>query len=202
MKNSDFYKPNQTTYKNTRVAEISLSDHSKDRNVILRNKIVKKILNRNRKTETDTVLDSISGKRVQLHVDYPVIDGVMVYMTKRPRVGNLKNGIDYTTVVVKGTKYYVFTFSVDTLVFTTKYTRDDLEECLVMGRLYSKTAFFSSIGLNKKDKLGKFVVHSKSLYHNGSRITNFISKYSKIRRDWVSPDKVEEAPKRSWWSWW
>lgn len=206
MQNRVFYKKNGHAYKNKKTSSVSIYKNSSDDMVNLCNRVLKKILNRRRKTEKDTMNCSISGKSTTLFVDYPVVDGIMVYIRNRPKP-ELKRGIDYEVVSVKRTKYYVFLISLDSLKYLMRKTVEEIDNDIVIGRLYSKRAFCKMIGKNKNIKLGEFLIHSKSLYHNGTRISNFISKYYKLKHsvdewDSVVEEDVVEVPTKSWWQWW
>ena len=174
--------------------------------------VLKKILTSRRKSERNLMYCSINMNPLELFVDYPLLDGIMVYMNKRPDM-RLKRGIDYQLAIIKRVKYYVFPLSYDALSVTLKKERSVLEETFIPGRIYSRAYFLKNIGMRKnKVKLGKFLIHSQSLYHNGSRITNFISKYYNIRSSMEEWEGVEEvtsevsepvvATKKSWWSFW
>lgn len=209
MENKVFYKKNGGEYKNPKTWSISLYNRSTDKIAKLRNSLIKRVLNRRRTCERDTILCSISGKPIQLFVDYPVLDGVLVFMKKKP-CSKLVEGIDYTVLKFNRQKYYIFSISLDSLVYILKRSRSDLEKKIVMGRIYSKRAFLKKFGLQKKDNISKFLVHSKSLYHNGNKISYFINKYKNIKRgveEWDEADtikEVETAPQQtsSWWKWW
>ena len=212
MSNREFYKKNGIAYDNSNVYTSSIYKNTRDRSDILRNRIAKKILTSRRKSERNYVPCSISMNPLELFVDYPLLDGIMVYMNKRPDM-RLKRGIDYQLAIIKRVKYYVFPLSYDALSVTLKKERSVLEETFIPGRIYSRAYFLKNIGMRKnKVKLGKFLIHSQSLYHNGSRITNFISKYYNIRSSMEEWEGVEEvtsevsepvvATKKSWWSFW
>ena len=202
MQSREFYKKNGRTYKNEATLSMSIHKNSTDSMANLRNSIVKKLLNRVRKTEKDYIYCSISGKPVTLFSDYPVVDGVLVYIKNKPK-SKLKKGIDYEVVSVRRQKYYIFAISLKSLEMIMCKTVRNIEERVIVGRLYSKRAFCKIIKKNKNIKLGEFILHSKSLYHNGTRISNFISKYYKLKSsvDEWEEEKIEE-PKKSWWQWW
>ena len=201
MSNREFYKKNGCTYKNKATLSMSIHKNSTDSMANLRNSIVKKLLNRVRKTERDYISCSISGKPVTLFSDYPVVDGVLVYIKNKPK-RELKRGIDYKVVSVRRQKYYIFAISLKSLEMITRKPVEEIEEGVIIGRLYSKRAFCKIIKKNKNIKLGEFILHSKSLYHNGTKISNFISKYYKLKSSVEEWEEVVEEPKKSWWQWW
>jgi len=201
MQSREFYKKNGCTYKNKAILSMSIHKNSTDSMANLRNSIVKKLLNRVRKTERDYISCSISGKPVTLFSDYPVVDGVLVYIKNKPK-RELKRGIDYKVVSVRRQKYYIFAISLKSLEMITRKPVEEIEEGVIIGRLYSKRAFCKIIKKNKNIKLGEFILHSKSLYHNGTKISNFISKYYKLKSSVEEWEEVVEEPKKSWWQWW
>ena len=80
MQNRVFYKKNGHAYKNEGTLSMSIHKNSADSMTNLCNSIVKKLLNRVRKTEVNSINCSISGKPVTLFSDYPVVDGILVYI--------------------------------------------------------------------------------------------------------------------------
>ena len=209
MSNREFYSKNGISYENPKTHTTSLYNITRDKGEICRNSIAKKIMSKRRHSERNYVRCSISMTSLELFVDYPIVDGILVYMTKKPSL-QLKRGIDYQLVVIKRVKYYVFPISFDALSVTLKEERGVLEEKFIPGRVYSRSYFLKRLGMKKnRVKLGTFILHSQSLYHNGSRITNFISKYNNIRNSVEEWDDSVEVPKeepveqkRSWWSFW
>ena len=208
MRIREFYKVNGDDYINANTRSASIYESTNDNISQLRNRIVKKLLNLRMKSERNNVYCSISGKPMELFIDYPIVDGVLVYIKHCPK-STLKCGIDYFTVTVKRVKYYIFPISKEALCYLTHKTVEELEKRVILGRLYSKPAIMKRLSLSKKNKLGDFVLRSKSLYHNGTKLSNKISKYYKLSKgieDWETPEEVETtpepAPSKSWWQWW
>jgi len=187
MDDAPLFTTNGETYRNPLSTSISLYDKSYNRMIILWNRIGRKLIHMLQQHETNTIICTITEKPMKVFCDYPIVDGLIIYNIDIPN-SNLQRGIDYEPLLIRHQIYYLYPITLSILQFLLHKTKDEIETLFIPGRIYKDTSFLSIANI-PFTSIYDFVNHSRSLYRNGSIISNYINHWYRNKQSiqkWVT----------------